>query len=278
MSASTNRWPSPPARAARARRDDHRAGPLRRPHPHRRRRPRQDDRLRHRRGRSPSARSGTSSSRSTTSTTSSRRTTSSSSAARVAGAPARPAAGAGRRTGEPTVQRFYRVNNDVEQVVDPAPAVPASRRRAAGHRRPRGRRHRGAADESSSVLGRVRPAGRRGAELEQRTYFLSNANAADLATDARGDARRGANGRGGHDHAPRPVHRRRRAAHEQPHRHRHRRVQAAWPSSSPELDEPQPQVNIQVRIQEITRAAPSTSASTGRPASATSPPTCSAAA
>lgn len=154
---------------------------------------------------------------------------------------------------EPVVQRFYRVNNDVEQVV-------AILRRAVGGVEVEALPGTGALvvvgteaqqAEVVAVLAEFdRPADV--VALEQRTYFLSNAIAADLATTLQAtgvvagagdegttlgegfsvvaEARTNSlivTGTAG--------------------------AQARLAELIAELDRPQPQVNIQVRIQEITR-------------------------
>ena len=167
-------------------------------------------------------------------------------------APEAPAA----TTGEPTVQRFYRVNTNVDQVVevvrravagvdvDPLPGTGAIV--VVGTEAQQ-------ADVVAVLAEFDRPADV--TPLEQRTYFLSNATAMDLAitlqatgvvasgTDATTDSAAVVDGF--------TV-----VAEERTNSlivTGSAAVQARLAALIAQLDQPQPQVNIQVRIQEITR-------------------------
>ena len=166
-------------------------------------------------------------------------------------APEAPAA----TTGEPTVQRFYRVNNDVEQVVailrravagvtvDPLPGIGALV--VVGTQAQQ--------DDVATVLAEFdRPADV--VPLEQRTYFLSNATATELAGTLQATGVVAASGEDGASATlvdgfsvvaevrTNSLIVTGTAA-----------VQARLADLIAQLDAAQPQVNIQVRIQEITR-------------------------
>lgn len=155
---------------------------------------------------------------------------------------------------EPIVQRFYRVNNDVEQVVAvlqravagiDVEALPGTGALVVAGTQAQ-------QDDVAAVLAEFdRPADV--VPLEQRTYFLSNATAADLATTLQATgvvATQDDEEAGGTLDTFTVVPEVRTnslivtgtAA-----------VQARLADLIAELDRPQPQVNIQVRIQEITR-------------------------
>lgn len=156
---------------------------------------------------------------------------------------------------EPTVQRFYRVNNDVEQVVailrgavagitvDPLPGTGALV--VVGTQAQQ--------DEVATVLAEFdRPADV--VALEQRTYFLSNADATELAATLQATGVVAANGEEGANATlvdgfsvvaevrTNSLIVTGTAA-----------VQSRLADLIEQLDAAQPQVNIQVRIQEITR-------------------------
>ena len=156
---------------------------------------------------------------------------------------------------EPTVQRFYRVNNDVEQVVailrravagitvDPLPGTGALV--VVGTQAQQ--------DDVATVLAEFdRPADV--VPLEQRTYFLSNADATELAATLQATGVVTANGEEG---ASATVIDGFTVVAEVRTNSLivtgTTAVQARLADLIAQLDEPQPQVNIQVRIQEITR-------------------------
>ena len=171
-------------------------------------------------------------------------------------APEAPAA----TTGEPTVQRFYRVNTDVEQVVevvrravagvdvDPLPGTGAIV--VVGTEAQQ-------ADVAAVLAEFDRPADV--TPLEQRTYFLSNATATDLAITLQATGVVGAGTDAGTDAATDSavvVDGFTVVAEERTNSlivTGSAAVQARLAGLIAQLDQPQPQVNIQVRIQEITR-------------------------
>ncbi|MDF1524053.1 MAG: secretin N-terminal domain-containing protein [Trueperaceae bacterium] len=166
-----------------------------------------------------------------------------------------PTAAAAEDVGEPILQRFYRVNNEVEQVVavlrravagievDPLPGTGAIV--VAGTQAQQ--------DDVATVLAEFdRPADV--VPLEQRTYFLSNATAAELATTLQ---ETGVVAGTGEDGAAETLVEGFSVVAEARTNSLivtgTAAVQARLAELIAQLDAAQPQVNISVRIQEITR-------------------------
>jgi len=155
--------------------------------------------------------------------------------------------------GEPRVQRFYRVNNEVDQVVR---LITLAVREATAEGLPGARVVMVVATEAqhervaATLAEYDRPV--ETVPLEQRTYFLSHANAAALATTLRTTGVVGADEEGAGTLIDTFT------VVAEPRTNSlivtgTANVQARLASLIAELDGPQAQVNVQVRIQEITR-------------------------